>query len=86
MIFITANAFLQRMVRNIIGVLMKIATQNTLQPDHMEEVISWKDRAKVFMEPAPAHGLYLQNVYYEDYNQANTHHSLKDSISKSLII
>jgi tRNA U38,U39,U40 pseudouridine synthase TruA len=73
------------MVRNIIGVLMKIATQNTLHPSHIQEVINWKDRAKVFIEPAPAHGLYLQNVYYEDYYRTNSHHSRKDSIARSLI-
>jgi tRNA pseudouridine38-40 synthase len=59
---ITANAFLQHMVRNIAGLLVTIG-QGEQDPDWAEEVLLSRDRTKGGIA-APAHGLTLVNVDY----------------------
>lgn len=61
---ITANAFLHHMVRNIVGVLMKIGTGKE-QPGWAKEVLEARDRTLGGVT-APADGLYLLNVYYPE--------------------
>lgn len=59
---IEANAFLHHMVRNIVGVLMRIGA-GFREPEWMNEVLLAKDRRKA-AETAPAAGLYLTKVSY----------------------
>lgn len=61
---IEANAFLHHMVRNIVGVLMKIGF-GYKAPEWMLEVLQAKDR-KVAAETAVAEGLYLTHVRYPE--------------------
>ena len=61
---VTANAFLQHMVRNIAGLLVKIG-QGDEQPAWAREVLDSRDRAKGGMT-APAHGLTLTRVDYPE--------------------
>ncbi len=61
---IKANAFLLHMVRNIAGVLMAIG-EGKKDPDWAKEVLVSCDR-RVAGVTAPAHGLYLAEVYYPD--------------------
>lgn len=57
-----ANAFLHHMVRNIVGVLMRIGA-GFEEPEWMEAVLHAKDRTKAAMT-APPDGLYLWSVKY----------------------
>ncbi len=61
---ITANAFLQHMVRNIAGTLVAVGTgeQAVGWP---ERVLGGRDRTRAGMA-APPHGLTLVQVYYPD--------------------
>lgn len=59
---IEANAFLQHMVRNIVGALMRIGA-GLEEPDWMQTVLAAKDR-KMASETAPPTGLYLTLVKY----------------------
>lgn len=63
---IQANAFLQHMVRNIVGVLLKVGMGYS-DPDWVKTVLEKKDR-RVAAKTAPPYGLYLVGVDYpEDY-------------------
>jgi len=62
-ITITADAFLLRMVRNIVGVLVHIG-KGFAPPSYLGQVLTRRDRSQVPHAPAPAHGLYLVNVDY----------------------
>jgi tRNA pseudouridine38-40 synthase len=68
---ITANAFLQRMVRNIVGVLVMIGTGEQA-PEWAGEVLESRDRTKGGVA-APAHGLTLIDVTYPDRFALPTH-------------
>lgn len=59
---IEANAFLHHMVRNIVGVLVKIGS-GFKNPEWMQEVLLAKDRRQA-AETAPPQGLYLIKVTY----------------------
>ena len=61
---IEANAFLHHMVRNIVGVLMKIGS-GYKDINWMREVLDAKSR-RMAAETAPADGLYLINVKYPE--------------------
>jgi len=61
---IEANAFLHHMVRNIVGVLLKIGTGQR-EPDWMQTVLQAKSR-RAAAETAPPDGLYLIKVSYPD--------------------
>ena len=69
---LTANAFLQHMVRNIAGVLIEIGSGKR-DINWMLEVISAKDRTKGGIT-APANGLYLVGVEYpENFSISSSH-------------
>jgi tRNA pseudouridine38-40 synthase len=68
---ITANDFLQRMVRNIVGVLVMIGTGEQA-PEWAGEVLESRDRTKGGVA-APAHGLTLIDVTYPDRFALPTH-------------
>jgi len=59
---IVANAFLYRMVRNIVGTLLLVGIGG-LSPKGFEEILQARDRRRAG-PPAPAHGLCLMRVSY----------------------
>ncbi len=59
---INAKSFLHHMVRNIVGTLYLVGSQQ-MQLDEFSEVIAAKDRTKSGQN-APAHGLYLYEIEY----------------------
>lgn len=59
---ITANAFLQHMVRNIVGALVEIGSQD-FPPEHMAKILACRDRRKSAVTASP-NGLYLVDVDY----------------------
>jgi len=61
--WIGANAFLQHMVRNIVGTLVEVG-RGRHAPEYMEEVLLARDRTKAG-PTAPAQGLFLYHVDYE---------------------
>ena len=61
-ITLTANAYLQRMVRNIVGALVQIGKQEK-DAKWMHDVLKGRDR-KLAGIAAPAHGLTLLAVKY----------------------
>ena len=63
---ITANAFLYRMVRNVVGTLLRVG-QGELTPDQVVAILRAKDRPAAG-PPAPACGLCLVMVKYEETN------------------
>ncbi len=62
---VTANAFLQHMVRNIAGLLVAIG-QGDEGPGWAKEVLDSRDRTKGGIA-APAHGLTLIRVEYPEH-------------------
>jgi tRNA pseudouridine38-40 synthase len=64
-IHIRADSFVQRMVRNIVGMLVAVGA-GRLSPEDIPRLLAHRDRSKIFIQPAPASGLYLQNVHYMD--------------------
>ncbi|MEE8528937.1 MAG: tRNA pseudouridine(38-40) synthase TruA [Gammaproteobacteria bacterium] len=61
---VTANAFLQHMVRNIVGVLVRIGSGEA-PASWMQEVLGARDRIKA-ATTTPAAGLYLVQVSYPE--------------------
>jgi len=61
-IHITADGFLQGMVRNIVGVLVEVG-KGKRHADDVMDIIRAKDRSSIGMA-APAGGLYLWSVRY----------------------
>jgi tRNA pseudouridine38-40 synthase len=59
---IVANAFLYRMVRNIVGALLLVGI-GKLSPGRFEEILQAKDGRRAGT-PVPAHGLCLMRVNY----------------------
>lgn len=60
----TGNGFLRYQIRNMVGILIKIGEEKE-KPKYMEEFLNKKDRS-VGGKTAPAEGLYLVNVKYQD--------------------
>jgi tRNA pseudouridine38-40 synthase len=63
-IAITANSFLQQMVRSIVGTLARVGTGH-ISPDQMEEILLARSRAAAGAV-APPHGLFLVSVSYPE--------------------
>lgn len=61
---ITANAFLQHMVRNIVGTLLPVG-QGSRDPDWVAQVLAARNRAAAGVT-APPDGLYLVAVRYPE--------------------
>jgi tRNA pseudouridine38-40 synthase len=61
---ITANAFLYRMVRNLVGTLLRVG-QGDLSPNEVATILQANDRSAAG-PPAPARGLCLVAVEYGD--------------------
>lgn len=58
-----ATAFLKHMVRNIVGTLVEVG-QGKRSPAEMPALLAARDR-RLAGETAPAHGLFLERVWYE---------------------
>lgn len=67
---IRANAFLQHMVRNIVGSLLEVGLGER-EPDWIRDLLHWQDRTRAGMA-APPEGLYLLQVGYPDSWQLPT--------------
>ena len=61
-ISIIGNSFLYKMVRRIVGFLVKVG-KGQAAPEEASQVLSVRNRAVQF-DTAPAHGLYLEEVFY----------------------
>ena len=61
---ITANAFLYRMVRTVVGTLVQVGLGQT-DVNKLPDILAAKDLTQS-APPAPAHGLCLVNVTYPD--------------------
>jgi tRNA pseudouridine38-40 synthase len=63
-ITITGNAFLYRMVRNMVGTLVAVG-QGKMSPDDIPKLLEARDR--LLLPPlAPPHGLFLVDVTYNE--------------------
>ena len=60
---ISGDGFLYNMVRIIVGTLLQVGTGKIL-PSRLPEIIASRDRAMAG-PTAPAHGLFLNRVYYD---------------------
>ena len=63
------NGFLYRMVRMIVGTLMEVGTGD-LQPEAIPHLLEEKKRIPA-IKTAPARGLTLMKVYYEEEGLRN---------------
>ncbi|HEX2052819.1 MAG TPA: tRNA pseudouridine(38-40) synthase TruA [Actinomycetota bacterium] len=61
---ITANSFLQQMVRSIVGTLVQVGT-GKIHPDDMDRILHARDRSQAG-PVAPPHGLFLVSVEYPE--------------------
>jgi tRNA pseudouridine38-40 synthase len=60
-----ANGFLRHMVRNLVGTLVEVG-KNKRTPENFQSVLENRDRRQAGMT-APAHGLYLMKVHYDQH-------------------
>jgi tRNA pseudouridine38-40 synthase len=67
---VTANAFLRRMVRSIVAILLAIG-QGRLAPDVVDELLDGSGRA-LHGRAAPPHGLTLERVVYASADNRST--------------
>jgi tRNA pseudouridine38-40 synthase len=61
-IAVAADGFLYKMVRSIVGALVKVG-EGRLTPEQLQELVAQKKRTAQ-IETAPAHGLFLWRVDY----------------------
>lgn len=61
---VTADGFLYRMVRNMVGTLLEVGTGRR-KPQEIDEIILSQDRARAGFT-APAQGLYLVRIEYPE--------------------
>ena len=59
---VEGKSYLKRMVRNIVGTLVKVGV-GTWEPSYVKELLEMRDRNKAGAT-APADGLYLYHVYF----------------------
>ncbi|GAB4222575.1 MAG: tRNA pseudouridine(38-40) synthase TruA [Francisella sp.] len=62
---VTGNAFLQHMIRNFIGSLLKVGLEHR-SPDWIKEILDSKDRQKA-ADTSKSHGLYFVGVEYPKF-------------------
>lgn len=65
---VTANAFLRRMVRSLVAILLEVG-RGSLAPEAVDELLATGERA-LHGRAAPARGLTLERVVYEPKNEA----------------
>lgn len=84
---VTGERFLRHMVRNIVGAIHE-AARGAIEPDSIGRIIAERDRTEAG-PCAPAHGLYLIDVEYDDdrsdprYNAGFEH--LMDSLNERIL-
>jgi tRNA pseudouridine38-40 synthase len=61
---VTADSFIQQMVRSIVGTLVKVG-EGVIDPDSIGEILDAKDRSAAGAV-APPHGLFLVSVDYPE--------------------
>ncbi len=64
MIRVEGKSYLKRMVRNVVGTLVKVGV-GTWKPSYVKELLEMRDRSKAGAT-APAHGLYLYKVLFAE--------------------
>lgn len=69
---VTGDGFLYNMVRIIVGTLVEVGL-GKIQPAKLKEIIESKDR-RLAGHTAPAQGLYLEKVYYNDIRREGENH------------
>ncbi len=62
LIRVEGRSFLRRMVRNIVGSLVKVGT-GEWEPERIKEILELKDRSQA-AATAPSHGLYFYSVEF----------------------
>ncbi len=67
---VKGSGFLHHMVRNIVGTLIEVG-RGKLRPNDIPEILAARDRARAG-PTAPASGLCLMNVEYDDSQQDKT--------------
>lgn len=65
------KSFLRRMVRNMVGTLVRVGTEDW-PPEKVKELIELKDRRSA-AATAPPHGLYLYRIYFEQNRKENVY-------------
>jgi len=64
---VTGDGFLRHMVRNITGTILEVG-KNRRTIEEFKEILQARDRSRAGAT-APAHGLYLKKVYYNEYKR-----------------
>lgn len=77
---VAANAFLQHMVRNIVGTVIQIG-EGRMEPAAIPSILASRDRRKAG-RTAPAHGLYLMSVSYPSDDQRSTPRQTRSDVRK----
>lgn len=62
----TGDGFLKNMVRNLVGTILEVGKEKLTEKEFIQ-ILQAQDRTKA-KETAPAHGLALIEVYYDDAN------------------
>lgn len=65
-VFFKGNGFLRYQVRNMVGILIQVG-ENKISTKDVEKILESKDRSQSG-KTAPANGLYLTNVEYNNIN------------------
>jgi tRNA pseudouridine38-40 synthase len=73
---LVADRFLYKMARSIVGTLVEIG-RNRWPPSRMAEILKSRDR-RLAGPPAPAYGLYLMEVYYDERGGLSKKKRIKD--------
>ena len=60
---LSGNGFLYKMVRNIVGTLVQVG-KGLLEPEMIAVLIGVSEKPN--LRPAPAHGLFMEQVYYDE--------------------
>ena len=72
---------LYKMVRNMMGLLIAVG-DGSIEPAHVAELIAARDRSRL-PKPAPAHGLTLEAVYYDQGWEGAYSHPLHPGEAKA---
>lgn len=69
---ISANAFLLKMVRNLVGVLLEVG-EGRIDAKRVGDLLEIRDRSRLGVRPAPANGLTLSDVFYDGAHGTKRH-------------
>lgn len=71
-IIFTGQSFLRHMIRRIVGAAIKVATSDTMTVEYIQEILNAKNPNNP-LPTAPAKGLTLHEVVYQNISQGITH-------------